>query len=170
MDLKVMQLFASHKISHRKPSTAIRCRDSARVEIGYDRTAGCAASLDAARAPRLDLRGRENASLRTMLAGEARRSSQVQPIEQPCHRSAMPAAIARRSELPLGQLVSDLLDRQVARLDQDRPQRLCISIRFALVLLRLLGGAELNASALATASACLVLIEMLRRSFLASAT
>jgi hypothetical protein len=56
------------------------------------------------------------------------RSSQVQPIEQPCHRPAMPAATARRGGLPLCQLVSDLLDRQVAQLDQDQPQRLC---RFA---------------------------------------
>jgi hypothetical protein len=60
----------------------------------------------------------------------------------------MPPATARRSDLPLGQLISDLLDRQVAKLDQDRPQRLCISIRFALVLLRLLGIAELNAARL----------------------
>jgi hypothetical protein len=32
---------------HRKPSTTIRCRDAARVEIGCDRTARRAASLDA---------------------------------------------------------------------------------------------------------------------------
>jgi transposase len=39
---------------HRKPSTTIRCRDAARVEIGCDRAARCAARLDAALAP-LDL-------------------------------------------------------------------------------------------------------------------
>ena len=33
---------------HRKPLAAIRCRDAARVEIGCDGTARCAASLDAA--------------------------------------------------------------------------------------------------------------------------
>jgi len=60
----------------------------------------------------------------------------------------VPAATARRGALPLGQLVSDLLDRQVAKLDQDRPQRLCISIRLALVFVRLLGIAELNAARL----------------------
>jgi hypothetical protein len=47
--------------------------------------------------------------------------SQVQPIEQSCHRPAMPAATSRRGDLPLGQFVSDLLDRQVAKLDHDRP-------------------------------------------------
>jgi hypothetical protein len=63
---------------------------------------------------------------------------QAETIEQPCHNPAVPSATARRSDLPLGQLVSDLLDRQVAKLDQEQPQRLCISIRFALVSLRLL--------------------------------
>jgi hypothetical protein len=72
----------------------------------------------------------------------------VQPIEQPCHRPAVPAATTRSGDLPLGQLVSDLLNRQVAKLDQDRPQRLCISIGFALVLLRLFGIAELDAACL----------------------
>jgi hypothetical protein len=46
---------------HRKPLAAIRCRDAARVEIGCDGTARCAASLDAAldvRAQRLSPRGR----------------------------------------------------------------------------------------------------------------
>src|SRR5262245_11899512 len=46
---------------HRKPLAAIRCRDAARVEIGCDGIARCAASLDAAldvRAQRLRLRGR----------------------------------------------------------------------------------------------------------------
>src|SRR5215831_6667857 len=45
---------------HRKPLAAIRCRDAARVEIGCDGTARCAASLDAAldvRAQRLSPRG-----------------------------------------------------------------------------------------------------------------
>jgi hypothetical protein len=60
----------------------------------------------------------------------------------------MPATTTRSGALPLGQLVSDLLDRQVTKLDQDRPQRLCISIRSALVLLRLLGIAELDAERL----------------------
>jgi hypothetical protein len=50
----------------------------------------------------------------------------------------MPAATARRGDLPFGQLVSDLLDRQVAQLDQDRPQRLCISIRFGAAMPRAL--------------------------------
>jgi hypothetical protein len=53
----------------------------------------------------------------------------------------MPAATARRGDLPLGPLASDLLDRQVPQLDQDRPQRLCISIRLALVFF-LLGVAD----------------------------
>jgi hypothetical protein len=52
----------------------------------------------------------------------------------------MPAATTRRGDLPLGQLVSDL--------DQDRSQRLCISIRSALVLPRLLCIAELDAARL----------------------
>ena len=46
---------------HRKPLAAIQCRDTARVEIGYDGAARCAASLDAAldvRAQRLSPRGR----------------------------------------------------------------------------------------------------------------
>ena len=60
----------------------------------------------------------------------------------------MPAATARRGDLPLGQFVSDLLDGQMTKLNQDRLQRLCISIRFALVLLRLLGIAELDAARL----------------------
>jgi hypothetical protein len=34
---------------------------------------------------------------------------------------AMPAANARHGDLSLGQLVSELLDRQVPKLDQDRP-------------------------------------------------
>ena len=45
---------------HRKPLAAIRCRDAARVEIGRDGIARCAASLDAAldmRAQHLSLRG-----------------------------------------------------------------------------------------------------------------
>jgi hypothetical protein len=64
-------------------------------------------------------------------------------------RAALPPscrAIGRRggSDLPPCQLIGDLLDSHVAKLDQDRPQRLCISIGFALVLLRLLGIAELD--------------------------
>src|SRR5262249_31392987 len=46
---------------HPKPLATIRCRDAARVEIGCDGTARCAASLDAAldvRAQRLSPRGR----------------------------------------------------------------------------------------------------------------
>src|SRR5262249_38439318 len=45
---------------HRKPLAAIRCHNAARVEIGCDGTARCAASLDAAldvRAQRLSPRG-----------------------------------------------------------------------------------------------------------------
>jgi hypothetical protein len=38
--------------------------------------------------------------------------------------------------------------RQMTKLNQDRLQRLCRSIRFALVLLRLLGIAELDAARL----------------------
>jgi hypothetical protein len=34
----------------------------------------------------------------------------------------MPATTTRRGDLLLGQFVSDLLDRQVAKLDQDRPR------------------------------------------------
>jgi hypothetical protein len=49
----------------------------------------------------------------------------------------MPAATTRRGDLPLGQLVSNLLNRQVAKLDHDRSQRLCIFIRFALRIRRL---------------------------------
>src|SRR5215469_15777326 len=60
----------------------------------------------------------------------------------------MPATTTRRGDLLLGQFVGDLLDRQVAKLNQDRPQRLCVSIRFALVLLRLLDVAELDAARL----------------------
>jgi hypothetical protein len=62
-------------------------------------------------------------------------SSQLQPIEQPYHRPAVPSAAVRSGNLPLGQLVSDLLERQVAKFDQNRLQRLCIAVRFALVLL-----------------------------------
>ena len=65
----------------------------------------------------------------------------------------MPATTTRRGDLPLGRLVSDLLNRQLPKVDQDRSQRLCIFIRFALVLLRLLGIAELDAAFLAAASA-----------------
>jgi hypothetical protein len=135
--------------------------DSARVEIGCDRTAGCAASLDAAlevRALRLNLRGPRTRSLRTMLAGgDHRRCNQSSSLDivRPCQRPSR--------GVPTFRLVSSsaiLIDRQVARLDQDRPQRICISIRFALVLFRLLGGAELNASRPGS-GACLVLIEML---------
>jgi len=61
------------------------------------------------------------------------RSSQVQPIEQRCHSPAVRSATARRSDLPLGQLVSDLLDRQVAKLDQDQPQRVCVPVCLVLV-------------------------------------
>ena len=74
--------------------------------------------------------------------GSLRQSSKAETVEQPCHRPAMPTATTRRGDLPPGQLVGDLLDRQVAKLDQDWPQRLCISIGFALVLLRLLGIAQ----------------------------
>ena len=62
----------------------------------------------------------------------------------------MPATTTRRGDLLLGQFVSDLLDRQVAKLNQDRPQCLCLSIRFALVLLRLLDVAELDAARLSS--------------------
>jgi hypothetical protein len=82
----------------------------------------------------------------------------------------VPAAAARRGDLPFGQLGSDLLDSQVVQLDQDRPQRLCISIRSALVLLSpaLYCRAGRRAPWLPP-SACLVLIEILRRSFSANA-
>ena len=50
---------------------------------------------------------------------EARWSPQMQPAEQPCHRPAMPAATARRRDLPLRQLRSDRLDRHVAQPEQD---------------------------------------------------
>ena len=87
-------------------------------------------------------------SIATFDFSSPRGSSQAETVEQPCHRPAVPSATARRGDQSLGQLIRDLLDRQVAKLDQDRPQRLCISIGFALVLLRLLGIVELDAARL----------------------
>jgi hypothetical protein len=77
------------------------------------------------------------------LAGHQRfnRSGSLATVP-PCQRPPRGVATFRF------QFVSDLLDGQMTKLNQDRLQRLCISIRFALVLLRLLGIAELDAARL----------------------
>jgi hypothetical protein len=57
----------------------------------------------------------------------------VQPIEQPCCRPAVPAATARCLNLPPRQLIGDLLDGHVAKLDQDRPRRFRVTVGLTLV-------------------------------------